>query len=217
MNAQTQSLQLPETATARGKIAPAYLAHIVFKTPNFNRMVDWWCTVLEAQPSMANDDLAFLTFDEEHHRIAIVNMPALLPLPRFVRGMDHVAFTYRSLTDLLMTHQRLKDAGILPVWCTNHGPTTSLYYADPDGNKAELQIENFDSAEDMLSWAEGPDFSDNPIGVDFDPDELYARLCAGEPEGELKRRPNIGPRKLSSVPAVVVGRLHRLLARLAGR
>ena len=33
---------------------------------------------------------------------------------------------------------RLKAAGILPYWCINHGPTTSLYYKDPDGNVIEL-------------------------------------------------------------------------------
>ncbi|MEP0068309.1 VOC family protein [Pyruvatibacter sp.] len=217
MNVANKSLQLPETAQQRGKIAPAYLAHIVFKTPNFKKMIEWWCTVLEAKPSMANESLAFLTFDEEHHRIAIINVPALLPLPKFVRGLDHVAFTYRNLSDLLATHQRLQAEGITPVWCTNHGPTTSIYYADPDGNKAELQVENFDTAEDMLRWAEGPDFVDNPIGVDFDPSELLVRLQAGEPEVSLKHRPSDGQRKLSSVPVKVLGRVHKLLAGLAGR
>lgn len=217
MNIETQSLRLPKTAEQRGRIAPAYLAHIVFKTPNFKKMVEWWCTVLEAKPSMANESLAFLTYDEEHHRVAIANVPALLPLPKFMRGLDHVAFTYHSLSDLLATFERLESKGIHPVWCTNHGPTTSLYYADPDGNKAELQIENFESAQDMLRWANEPDFTNNPIGVDFDPHELVDRLKAGEPEASLKRRPAGGTRKLSSVPVTVIGRIHKMLAGLAGR
>ena len=212
-----EALTLPEPAKARGRIAPAHLAHIVFKTPRFRAMVAWWCTVLEAEPAMANDDLAFLTYDEEHHRVAIVNMPALLPLAGFMRGLDHVAFTYASLSDLLATWQRLRGLGIEPVWCTNHGPTTSLYYADPDGNKVELQIDNFDTPDEVLAWAERSDFSANPIGVDFDPEDLCRRLEAGEPESSLKERPVIGPRGLASVPTPVMGALHKFLARLAGK
>lgn len=213
----SEALTLPVPARARGRIAPARLAHVVFKTPRFAAMVDWWCTVLEAKPAMANDDLAFLTYDEEHHRVAIINMPALLPLAGFMRGLDHVAFTYASLPDLLATWHRLLEKGIEPVWCTNHGPTTSIYYADPDGNKAELQVENFDTPEEILEWAARSDFSSNPIGVDFDPAELYRRLEAGEPEASLKERPVIGPRGLASVPRQITGAVHKVLARLAGR
>lgn len=210
-----QSLKLPATARERGKIAPAYIAHLVFKTPQLDRMVDWWCTVLEAEPAIRNDELAFLTFDKEHHRIAIVGTPLLAPRPKAVRGLDHVAFTYGSLGDLLATYRRLKSLGIEPVWATNHGPTTSLYYDDPDGNTAELQIENFDSAEAMLEWASTKDFSDNPIGVDFDPEALLARFEAGESEAELKRRRVIGKRSVASIPTAVIGRLHKFLATLA--
>ncbi len=99
----TETLTLPKTAAARGRVAPAKLAHIVFKTPRFEAMVEWWCTLLEAKPAMKNENLAFLTYDEEHHRVAIVNMPALMPLTGLIRGLDHVAFTYDSLSDLEAT------------------------------------------------------------------------------------------------------------------
>ena len=36
------------------------------------------------------------------------------------------------------------------------------------------------------------DFARNPIGVEFEPDQLLARLRSGEPEGLLKKRPE-GP------------------------
>ncbi|MFT4572464.1 MAG: catechol 2,3-dioxygenase-like lactoylglutathione lyase family enzyme [Hyphomicrobiaceae bacterium] len=214
---QATSIRLPETATARGKISPARIAHVVFKTSNFKEMVDWWCKVLEAEPAMSNDELAFLTFDEEHHRIAILNIPLLLPTPKVMRGLDHVAFTYRSLQDLLATFQRLQGIGITPAWAINHGPTTSLYYPDPDGNTAELQVENFENAEAMLEWAKTADFTENPIGVDFEPAELLARLQAGEPESELKKRQVIGKRSLSSAPVEVLGYFHKFLATVAGK
>lgn len=105
---------IPETAASRGKVAPAYMAHIVFKTPKFQKMVDWWCKLLEAEATMNNGQLAFLTYDGEHHRVAIVNVPALFPNWKFTRGMDHVAYTYESLSDLLHTYERLKKQGVDP-------------------------------------------------------------------------------------------------------
>ena len=39
-------------------------------------------------------------------------------------------------------------------------------------------------------------FAENPIGTDFDPEEYIRRLKAGEDEGELKKRVEIGARGL---------------------
>jgi hypothetical protein len=35
---------------------------------------------------------------------------------------------------------------------------------------------------------EGPGFAENPIGVEFDPDDLLSRLRAGEPATNFLRR-----------------------------
>ena len=34
----------------------------------------------------------------------------------------------------MLSFARLKDLGIEPEFCLNHGVATSLYYADPDQN-----------------------------------------------------------------------------------
>jgi hypothetical protein len=47
------------------------------------------------------------------------------------------------------------------VWCTNHGPATSIYYTDPDGNQLECLLENFNSAEDAVAFMDGPEFNEN--------------------------------------------------------
>ena len=39
-------------------------------------------------------------------------------------------------------------------------------------------------------------FADNPIGVDFDPEEFITRLQNGEKEEVLMKRPQSGPRGL---------------------
>ena len=49
---------------------------------------------------------------------------------------------------------RLKDTGITPYWCINHGFTLSMYYRDPDQNQVELQVDLFDSAASVAAWLE---------------------------------------------------------------
>jgi len=187
---------VPTPAAERGRIAPVKFAHIVFRTSRKNDMVDWYRTVFEAEPALENPFLTFLSFDDEHHRIAIVGMEGLKAQDAETAAMEHCAFTYGSLGDLLATYQRLRHTGIEPYWCINHGPNLSFYYRDPDGNQVELQIDVFDGPEAVNAWYAESDFAANPIGVKFDPDELIARFEAGEPEAELTRRPHIAPEQV---------------------
>jgi hypothetical protein len=85
----------------------------------------------------------------------------------------------------MATYKRLRHSGIRPVWSINHGPTTSLYYEDPDRVRIELQVDNFASPEEINAWMESGAFAENPIGVEFDADKLLARYEAGDPVGEL--------------------------------
>jgi hypothetical protein len=162
--------------------------------------MEWYRTVLNARSSYENEYVAFLTYDEEHHRVAIVSAPGLKDKPKGCAGFHHVAFTYSGLSDLLLTHERLAEKGITPYWAVNHGPTSSLYYFDPDNNRVELQIDNFDTDAEGMAFCATPEFAENPIGVDFDPADLLLRLRMGESERELKLRPYIGPRGLESMP-----------------
>jgi hypothetical protein len=126
-------------------------------------------------------------------------MPGLEEQKQGVCGVHHAAFTYASLQQLLSNYERIRETGIRPVYVINHGPTTSLYYADPDGNQLELQVENYDSVQESSQFFYSQAFAENPIGVEFDPDDLLRRLRAGESEADLRRRPDIGKRGLSDV------------------
>ena len=176
-------------ARDRGVVKPRQLAHVVRRTSRFEELVRWYCTVLGAEVVHSGGMLAFLTYDEEHHRIAIAGIPGLPDQPPMAAGTDHIAFTYGDLGDLLHTFRRLKAAGIEPFWCINHGPTTSLYYKDPDGSRVELQVDNLPTAEAIEGWMRTGQFAANPIGVVFDPEELVARYEAGEPIETLTARP----------------------------
>jgi catechol 2,3-dioxygenase-like lactoylglutathione lyase family enzyme len=171
-------------------IVPKKLAHLVLKTGNYERMVDWYLKVLNARVALAAPHVSFLTFDDEHHRIAIVKVPRLSKQNPNGCGMDHIAFTYASLGDLLATYKRLASLGIRPRWPLNHGVTVSLYYEDPDGNKLELQIDSFPTTEQLQDYFENdPGYAANPLGAEFDPDEMVARYEAGEPFESLIKVP----------------------------
>lgn len=160
-------------------VSPIKLAHVVFRTSRFAEMIAWYKLVLNSTPAFESDSIAFLAYDDEHHRIAFINIPNLVPQPDGIAGVHHVAFTYASLHDLLNNYTRLRELGIEPAWPVNHGPTTSLYYADPDGNQLEFQVDNYDTVDEAGKYFFSDAFSTNPIGVDFDADELRTRLMSG--------------------------------------
>lgn len=193
-------MSLKERVAEAGEmVPPAKLAHFVIRTSRYEEILDWYQTVLNARFVFQSDALSFLTYDEEHHRLAVINMPGLAEQPEGTAGVHHIAFTYNSLKDLLENYERLKSVGITPVYPINHGPTTSIYYADPDHNQLELQVENFDTVEESTAFFFSQAFAENPIGTEFDPADLLARLRAGEPEVDLKRRPDVGRKGLEDV------------------
>jgi catechol 2,3-dioxygenase-like lactoylglutathione lyase family enzyme len=181
--------QLPD------RVVPDYIAHWVVKTARSREMIDWYARVFGARVVHEDNQIAFITWDGESHRMALVKIPRpvryLFPLARLRRkvyGIDHLAFTFKSLERLLLTYERLKLAGITPVWSINHGPTTSLYYEDPDGIRLEFQTENFPTARETAAYFSSDEFAGNPIGVNIDPDYLLERLRGGAEIDTLHRR-----------------------------
>jgi len=175
------------------RIRPARFVHVVYRTRRFEQMVRWYQTVFHAKVQHQDPALAFLTYDGEHHRFALINLDILQPegqdqdRPGKV-GVDHVAYTYASLDDLLEHYAQLKIKGIRPYWCIHHGFTVSMYYADPDGNQMEFQVDSYGSSEEANAFMAGPHFAANPIGVEFDPDAWLDSLRAGAPPAEFLLR-----------------------------
>lgn len=179
--------------------SPCKLAHVVLRTAKFQEMVDFYTAFLGGSITYGNDMLSFITYDDEHHRIALIAFPGTGPKVPTSSGLEHVAFTFPTLTELLMAYRQRKAKGILPCWSVNHGPTTSLYYRDPDGNMLETQVDNFDTNEEANRFMASKEFAENPIGTDIDPEDLIARIKKGEPDIDLKRRKEIGPRGLPNL------------------
>lgn len=169
-------------------VAPVKLAHIVLRTSKYDEMIAWWRLLLDAEIRHGNDFLSFLSYDDEHHRIAIVSIPMLTSHTSRSTGVEHVAFTFASLDDLILKYEQMKTAGYQPYWTINHGMTMSTYYRDPDGNQVELQVDAMSNAE-ADAFMKSPTFAANPIGIDVDFDDIVEQRRNGVSVSELLHYP----------------------------
>ena len=166
--------------------SPKKLSHIVLQTNRRREMVDWYCRVLGAEVLHENAFICFISYDDEHHRVAFIDPGPLAEREPDQRkagkeaGLHHVAFTFGGLDDLIDNYQRLKQIGIRPQRCVNHGVTTSMYYYDPDHNQVELLVDNFATAAEGQAYMRGRSATDkNPVGIVYDPEQLVERVRAG--------------------------------------
>ena len=164
-------------------------------------MVKFYLTFLGAELRFGNGMLSLLGYDDEHHRIGIINLK-IANKNLMTCGLEHLSFTYKSLDDLALAALQRERHGIKPTWCTNHGPTTRIYCKDRDGNNLETQVDNFETMREADDFLASEEFNINPIGVDFTVDELLERLRSGEGHASIKKRPASGPRDFIDVPEV---------------
>src|SRR5436190_14057042 len=169
--------------------SPKKLSHLVLQTNRREQMVDWYCTTLGAEVLFQNKHIAFISYDDEHHRVAFVD-PGPLAEKKPAEGktaraggevgLHHVAFTFSGLDELTEHYLELKEQGIQPHRCVNHGMTTSMYYYDPDHNQVELLVDNFATAIECQNYMRNRREDDkNPVGIDFDPEELVKKVRDG--------------------------------------
>jgi catechol-2,3-dioxygenase len=154
-------------------------------------MIDWYGLVVGAKVTFQFDGGAWLTNDSANHRIALLTVPGLADDPDKIAhaGLHHSAFEYPSVADLLSDYARLRELGVTPIGCLDHGMTTSFYYQDPDGNAVELQSDNFSSWEQSTEFMrEAPEFAEDPIGAPVDPEQMLAALREGASAEELHKR-----------------------------
>jgi catechol-2,3-dioxygenase len=165
--------------------------HVNLKTTRLQEMVDWYGTVIGARPNFQSEFFAVVTNDGASHRIALTALPALKDDDDKVvhTGIHHSAFEYETLDELLATYLRLKNVGIVPDACLDHGPTTSFYYPDPDGNLVELQADNYGDWEKSTDFVRNDRrFAANPLGLFIDPDKLVAARRQGLSPHEVHER-----------------------------
>ena len=165
--------------------SPIKLAHVAIKTGDMAKSREWYLAVLDAKVQFENEMLCFMAYDDEHHRVVLAFEPGF-EQDASTAGLHHMSFTFATLDDLFSTYERLKLVGIEPVWTINHGPTLSMYYLDPMGNHVELQLDIM-TMEEADVFMHSDVFAKNPIGIEFDVNELNSRRIAGAPYEELVR------------------------------
>ncbi len=181
--------------------------HVNLKTTRLQELIDWYGTVVGTEVSFQDATGAWLTNDGANHRIALLSFPGLVDDPeRETRtGMHHSAFEYGGFADLNASYLRLRRAGIEPDFCIDHGMTLSYYYKDPDGNRVELQVDNFGDWAASTQWMRtSPDFHSNPIGVFVDPARIAEAAASGASFADVHRRAmagELGTPRPSEIPA----------------
>ena len=182
----------------RPERSPETLCHVVLRTTpdHFDTMIQFYLVVLGGRISHRTPRLCFIGYDHEHHRLALVADPDAQQRNTNTRvvGLHHMAFGFPKLVDLAVSYEQKKAAGILPDWCINHGMTISMYYFDPDGNQVEFQVDTFPTAKEAVEYMKSAEFGENPIGVDYDPEDFCKAIRSGQDEALIKVRPNIGKR-----------------------
>jgi catechol-2,3-dioxygenase len=174
------------------------LHHYGLMTPNLDAMIDWYRKVLGMTvnhrtevPAAARgrapfSAMAFVSNDEADHRIVLFEAPADQAdrngRPR--GSLQHVAFQCETLDDLLGTYARLKNASILPLWATDHGVGTAIYYGDPDGNVVEINVNNYGNAWTATECIK----TANPSMAHIDPDKMIEARKAGASPWQLHER-----------------------------
>jgi catechol 2,3-dioxygenase len=151
--------------------------HLNLKTTRLQEMIVYYSVLVGAEVIHQDDVGAWLSNDQANHRIALLAFPGFTddPEKETHTGLHHSAFEYEGFDQLNASYLRLKQAGIEPDFCIDHGMTFSYYYADPDGNRVELQVDNFGDWSKSTEWMKtSEEFKDNPIGQFVDPEKVSA-------------------------------------------
>jgi catechol 2,3-dioxygenase-like lactoylglutathione lyase family enzyme len=186
------------------------LSEIVLRTSHYEAMKAWYQAALSVKPiyeyvppdwdaqRLRKQEkldpeirLCFLRVHTDYpytQVIAIFDVPDLAP-SETSNGLHHLQLRHQSIDALLLRYERLRAAGITPYKTFNHGPATSFYYEDFDGNLVEFSAVNFPTEGGYLGYFRTEAYRRNPGGVPIDADALLARRRAGEELADLTRMP----------------------------
>jgi catechol-2,3-dioxygenase len=186
-------------------IRPAF-HHVNLKTTRLQEMIDFYRELVGAEVIHQDAVGAWLSNDGANHRIALLAFPNFSDDPEkdAHTGMHHSAFEYPSFEELNASYLRLKEAGITPPLCLDHGMTLSYYYADPDGNNVELQVDCFGDWQRSRQWMHtSNEFKANPIGAFVAPELVAADRADGLSFEEIHAKAMAGGYAPEQVPVEI--------------
>jgi catechol 2,3-dioxygenase len=125
-------------------IRPNKVGHVVLKVRDVARAEQFYTEVLgfEVVMRLKRPHGVFFTLGEQHHDIAVLEMPAdAEPVKDNQVGLHHVALQVGSFADLQECYRTLKAHNVRITATIDHLITKSIYFEDPDGNGLELYCE----------------------------------------------------------------------------
>ena len=198
----TVSVDLEKFAAKTEGLSQVALSEIVLKTSRFHHMKAWYQVVFGMPPFFVTEKYENPGFEgaDGVTKVAFFRLRGTFPFnqifaifavdgtgdkPGMDPGFHHGQLRHASLEDLFARFEALKECGILPEYTWNHGPGTSFYYKDPDGNMMELSAPNFDNENDYLAYFTTDSYRRNITGIEINADEYVGRFRAGTPKSEL--------------------------------
>ena len=184
------------------------ISETILKTGQMELMKAWYAMVLGVTPFFEHDPppnsqpgdfggqtratdlrMCFFRLSADYPNTQVIGVfeePGLTGLAsKTSPGLHHMQLMSSGLGALIDKYEALKAEGLLPHRSTNHGPMTSFYYRDPDGNNVELTAQNFATFEMMNTFMASAAFKANPSGIELDPEAFIARYRSGEPLEDL--------------------------------
>ena len=115
------------------------VGHVVLGVRDTARSVTFYTEVLGMELVTVLDEMhmAFFSFGERDHDIAVIQVPAEQPVGS--SGLAHTALEIEGgEAELRELYDRLKRLGANVEFTTDHVLTKSVYFFDPDGNRLEI-------------------------------------------------------------------------------
>ena len=162
------------------------LSEVVLRTSQYEMMKEWYRQLLQLDPYFEHKTVdqrdakplaqstppapirfCFFRLFFEHPLQQVVAIFDVLGTNRNSQnesGLHHVQLSEGTRANLVSRCRLLAACGIVPKRATDHGPTTSCYYQDPDGNMVEIASSNHGMAADYVAARESLEFQRNPFG-----------------------------------------------------
>ena len=124
------------------------VGHVVLGCRNPQASITFYTEILGMELVNFNAELqmAFFSFGEQHHDIAVIQLPDDQPVGSM--GLSHTALQIEGgEAELRAFYQRLKTHGVQVDFTAEHFLTKSVYFFDPDGNRLEVFCESMAMAE----------------------------------------------------------------------
>jgi catechol 2,3-dioxygenase-like lactoylglutathione lyase family enzyme len=186
------------TSTATEKnLGPLQISEIILHTARYEEMKQWYQRFFGGlKPAVETDTKRQLKSCPLIERLCFLRIHAAFPFTPVLgifeisgirqpekaapmsTGLDHMQFREASLENLFCRYETLEDEGIKPFQSFNHGPGTSFYYMDPDGNTVELSASNFATEVEYFAFFQTEEYKSNIEGVAIDERPYIAKRRA---------------------------------------